>query len=51
MREHFSGVAGRNCTKLEVKPIPLGQICFRISKSCPVSAQKLPTDGPMPKMG
>jgi len=25
------------------------QLCFKISKSCPVSAQRPPTDGPLPK--
>ena len=28
-----------------------GQVCFRISKSSPVSAQRPPTNGPLPKMG
>jgi len=31
--------------------IPSGQVCVRISKGCPVSAQRSPTDGRCWKMG
>lgn len=29
--------------------IPSGPVCFRISKHCPTSAERLQTDGPLPK--
>jgi len=51
--ERFSGLAGQNFTKLEMKVVKnypnYPTVCFSISKSCPVSAQMSPTDGPLPK--
>jgi len=29
--------------------VPSGQVCFRISKSFPISAQRPPIDGALPK--
>jgi len=54
MTERFSGGGWTELhqTGGEVsQTIPKGQLCFRISKSCPVPAQRPPTDGLLPKKG
>jgi len=52
MMERFSWLAGGNFTKLEMNVVKLSlqyNFVFRILKSFSVSAQRPPTDGPLPK--